>query len=362
MQNQFIFPNQANNMNIMIYKQEIMKLVDEIIEIDLEIFQHQYNQQQMMNQFFMQYQNMMMPNMPFIQNQFMNPQLILEQKIKLYKEKFEKLTEEKIEKNKMWMSMKQMFPSWNNNNFINPINNLMNQNLMLNFFMQMNMMNNIQNPGMQQMNPSKIQNNQNVKNLVVNVAMEDGRTILVQCQSNDKLEIPIKNFLTKTQNSDDFDFFIITEKKANKNLTVEENGIISDSCYISARKKLKNLNKNNVIEQNVQYNKEYKDKNDSNDNLEINPINLGPKINLIFKHTSRLKFSFIIDGDKTFREAVIMFCNKVKKPFSTIQKNIFFVFNAQKLDVEDNRKLIQISSGNNMMMICVVDVTNIIGA
>ena len=384
MQNQFIFPNQANNMNIMIYKQEIMKLVDEIIEIDLEIFQHQYNQQQMMNQFFMQYQNMMMPNMPFIQNQFMNPQLILEQKIKLYKEKFEKLTEEKIEKNKMWMSMKQMFPSWNNNNFINPINNLMNQNLMLNFFMQMNMMNNMPNPGMEQMNPSKIQNNQNVKNLVVNVAMEDGRTILVQCQSNDKLEIPIKNFLTKTQNSDDFDFFIITEKKANKNLTVEENGIISDSCYISARKKLKNLNKNNVIEQNVQYNKEYKDKNDSNDNLEINPINfgskinltiehtydnpqinhinLGPKINLIFEITTGLKFSFIIDGDKTFREAVIMFCNKVKKPFSTIQKNIFFVFNAQKLDVEDNRKLIQISSGNNMMMICVVDVTNIIGA
>ena len=133
----------------------------------------------------------------------MNPQLILEQKIKLYKEKFEKLTEEKIEKNKMWMSMKQMFPSfplWNNYNFINPMNNPMNQNPMFNFFMQMNMMNNIQNPGMQQMNPSKIQNNQNVKNLVVTVAMEDGRRILVQCQSNDKLEIPIKNFLTKTQN------------------------------------------------------------------------------------------------------------------------------------------------------------------
>ena len=387
MQNQFIFPNQANNMNIMIYKQEIMKLVDEIIEIDLEIFQHQYNQQQMMNQFFMQYLNMMMPNMPFIQNQFMNPQLILEQKIKLYKEKFEKLTEEKMEKNKMWMSMKQMFPSfplWNNYNFINPMNNPMNQNPMFNFFMQMNMMNNIQNPGMQQMNPSKIQNNQNVKNLVVTVAMEDGRRILVQCQSNDKLEIPIKNFLTKTQNSEDFDFFIITEKKANKNLTVEENGIISDSCYISARKKLKNSNENNIIEQNIQYNKEYKDKNDSNDNLEINPINfgskinltiehtydnpqinhinLGPKINLRFEITTGLKIFISIDGDKTFKEAVIMFCNKVKKPFSTIQKNIFFLFNAKKLDVEDNRKLIQISSGNNMMIICVVDATNIIGA
>ena len=238
MLNQFSFPNQANNMNIMFYKQEIMKLIDEIIEIDLEIFKHQYNQQQMVNQFFMQNQNMMMmQNMPFIQNQFMNPQLILEQKIKLYKEKFEKLTAEKIEKNKMSMNMKQMFPSWNNNNFINPMNNPMN-NLMFNLFMQMNMMNNnnIPNFGMQQMNPSIIQNDQNVEYLAVEVMMEDGRRILVQCKSNDKLEITINNFLTKVQSSDDFDFFIIKEKKAIKNLTVKENGIIGDNCYISARK------------------------------------------------------------------------------------------------------------------------------
>ena len=52
--NQFMFPNQLNDMNmysnILFYKQEIIKLIDEIIEIE--------------------YQNM--ANM-----QFMNPQLIL---------------------------------------------------------------------------------------------------------------------------------------------------------------------------------------------------------------------------------------------------------------------------------------------
>ena len=163
------------------------------------------------------------------------------------------------------------------------------------------------------------------------------------------------------QSSDDFDFFIITEKKAIKNLTVKENGIIGDNCYISARKKLKNSNENNIIEQNIQYNEEYEDKNDSNDNLEINPINLGPKINLTFDHTSGLKISISIDQNKTFKEAVIMFCNKVGKPFSTIKKNIHFLYNAIKLDIEDNRKLAQISSGVPMR-ICVVDVINIIGA
>ena len=322
MLNQFTFPNQANNMNIMFYKQEIMKLIDEIIEIDLEIFKHQYNQQQMMNQ-------------------LINPQLILDQKIKLYREKLEKLTEEKIEKNKMWMSMKQMFPSWNNNIFINHMNNPMNPISMFDPLMQMQM--------------------DRIKNLLVKVMMEDGTKILVQCYSNDKLEIPIKKFQTKVQNSDDFDFFIIKEEKAKINLTVEEIGINDDDCYISARKKLKNSNENNVIEQNIQYNKEYIDKNYSNDNLEIKPLNFGNKIYLMFEHTSGLKIFFNMDQNKTFKDAVIMFCNKVGIPYSTIQKDIYFIFNAEKLNILDNRKLAQISSGVSMR-ICVVDLKNIIGS
>ena len=281
------------------------------------------------------------------------------------------------------MNMKQMFPSWNNNNFINPMNNPMNnlmnnpmnnmmnnpmnnpmnQNPMFNLFMQMNMMNNnnIPNFGMQQMNPSIIQKDQNVEYLTVRVMMEDGKGILVQCKSNDKLEIPKKNFLTKIQSSDDFDFFIITEKKAIKSLTVKENGIIGDNCYISARKKLKNSNENNIIEQNIQYNEEYIDKNDSNNNLEINPINLGPKMNLRFYHTSGLKITLIIEENKTFKEAVIMFCNKVGIPFSSLyQKKIFFLYSGSILNIEDNRKLAQIFG--NSSVISVVDATNLIGA
>ena len=66
MLNQSIFPNQGNNMNsISMYKQEIMKLIDDIIEIDLEIYQYQYFQQKMLSQLFLQQMNpnMMMSNM-----------------------------------------------------------------------------------------------------------------------------------------------------------------------------------------------------------------------------------------------------------------------------------------------------------
>ena len=92
--NPLMFQSQQNISN---YKQDIAKLIDEIIEIDSKILEQQYHQQQMFYQFFMNMvmnQNMMMnPNMmmmqnlQFMQNQFMNPQQILEQKVQLCKEK-----------------------------------------------------------------------------------------------------------------------------------------------------------------------------------------------------------------------------------------------------------------------------------
>ena len=89
MMNPLMFQSQQNISN---YKQDIAKLIDEIIEIDSKILEQQYNQQQMFYQFFMNMmmnQNMMMnPNMMMMQNlqfmqnmQFMNPQQILEQKV-----------------------------------------------------------------------------------------------------------------------------------------------------------------------------------------------------------------------------------------------------------------------------------------
>ena len=74
--NPLMFQSQQNISN---YKQDIAKLIDEIIEIDSKILEQQYHQQQMFYQFFMNMmmnQNMMMnPNMMMMQNmQFMQNQ------------------------------------------------------------------------------------------------------------------------------------------------------------------------------------------------------------------------------------------------------------------------------------------------
>ena len=245
MLNQSIFPNQGNNMNtISLYKQMITKLIDDIIEIDLEIFQYQYLQQQMINQFFLQQNpNMMMPNMQFMQNQFMNPQQILEKRIQLYNEKYEKLTEEKCNKRSMRsiMGMGQMFPCMNNN-FINPnfqinpnsmpFNNMQINNMNMNMNNNMNMMNNMFNPGIFQMDPPKMESD---ADLTLVFMLEGGQDIRIQCKSKDKLEIPINNFKTKVRSESDYDFFLIIEKNFNINLTVKDNELNDCSLILPER-------------------------------------------------------------------------------------------------------------------------------
>ena len=387
-----------NDMIIMNYKNEIAKLIDEIIEIDSQIFQYQYNQQQMMNQIFMQpmmfmNQGMMMPNMQnmpymqFMQNmQFMTQQQIIEKKIQLYKEKFDKLTAEKIEKNNRYMIMNQMPLSQNNNNIINPMYNNMNNMYQNPMFMQMqmyiNMIYDMQNKIMKQMSSFKNENSGGVKNLLVRVMMEDGKKIFVQCNSNDKLESALNNYKNKTLsigNLYDYDFFIVKEKKAKIDSTFEGNGIKDSNFYITYRKKLNNSNENNIIEQNLNYNNEFGNNsnenniieqnlnhnnepgNNSNDNLEINSINSCCEINISFVFTKGERININIDQNKTFKDAVYAFCNKVGGiSFDQVEKNIFFLFNGIKLDIKDKRKLCQFSFNSSAIM--VVDNKNIIGA
>ena len=387
-----------NDMIIMNYKNEIAKLIDEIIEIDSQIFQYQYNQQQMMNQIFMQpmmfmNQGMMMPNMPYMQSmqnmQFMTQQQIIEKKIQLYKEKFDKLTAEKIEKNNRYMFMNQMPLSQNNNNIINPMyNNMNNMNNMCQnpMFMQMqmniNMIYDMQNKIMKQMSSFKNENSGGVKNLLVRVMMEDGKKVFVQCNSNDKLESALNNFKNKTErigNLYDYDFFIVKENKVKIDSTFEGNGIKDSNFYITYRKKLNNSNENNIIEQNLNYNNEFGNNsnenniieqnlnynnefgNNSNDNLEINSINSGKKINILFVFPKGVRINIIIDQNETFKDAVYAFCSKVEISFDQVEKNIFFLFNGIKLDIKDKRKLCQFSFGNNLVII-VIDSKGLIGA
>ena len=133
------------------------------------------------------------------------------------------------------------------------------------------------------------------------------------------------------------------------------------NCYIFAKKKnleekielqsLKNLNNRNECNNN----------NNSNDDLAFEPMIKGEKRNLVFKVTTGLSVRVLIGAENSVKGALIMFCNKVdKSPLLAKKKEIFFLYNAARLEFEDNRKLGQIFL--SMTHITVLDSSNIIGA
>ena len=384
MSNPFIFQSQQN---IIFYQQEIAKLIDEIIEIDSKILQQQFNQQQMYNQFFMNpMMMMMMQNMQFMQNQFVNPQQILEQKIQLYKERLGKLNEEKTEKNnKLFLlnnqmnynNMNQMFSQFCN--IMNPFNNIQ-MNPMMNNMNKMNMM-----CGMPQMNPlprTSSDFNKNVQNLIIRVNMENERHIVVQCQSSDKMEKAINNFLAKVMPEHECEFFIITEKLAMKDLTIKENGLDAENCYILVKKKKKELSFN-AIKQNIDEEDKYKNNNQLNNNHSMMQNSLQNQMpsmpmsnfsesaifpgndimNLFFTTTTNLKVKLIMNGQATFKDLLIKLCNRlhINESYVFVEKKIALIYNGVKLNVEDNRTLREVFKNNNPYII-VIDTQNLIGA
>ena len=249
-----------------------------------------------------------------------------------------------------------------NNNFINP-NFQMNQNSMsfnnmrINN-MNMNMMNNMFNPGIFQMDPPKMESD--AENLTLVIMLEGGQDIRIQCKSKDKLEIPINNFKTKVQNGD-YDFFLIIEKNFNFNLTVKENEL-HDCSLIFARKKLNNNIQNIKIENknNNNGNNEIKFINKLNNNHGIKYDHQGD-MNLLFHSTTGLMKNITIYGSQTFRDAVLKFLEKIRFYSSNALKDLTFIYNATRLNIEDNRQLREIFKGQNPK-ITVIDMKNILGA
>ena len=267
------------------------------------------------------------------------------------------------------MGMGQMFPCMNNN-FINPnfqinqnsmsFNNMQinNMNMNMNMNNNMNMMNNMFNPGIFQMDPPKMESD--AENLTLVIMLEGGQDIRIQCQSKDKLEIPIRNFKTKVQNGD-YDFFLIIEKNFNFNLTVKENEL-NNYSLIFARKKSNNNIQNIKIE----------NENNNNGNNEIKFINIlnnnhgikydhQEKMNLLFGSTTGLKINITINGSQTFRDAALQFLAKIRFYSSNALKDLAFIYNATRLNIEDNRQLREIFNGPNPRII-VLDVNNILAA
>ena len=87
---------------------------------------------------------------------------------------------------------------------------------------------------------------------------------------------------------------------------------------------------------------------------------LGEIITIIFISPSNLKTSLNIENNKKFKDAVINYCNKIKKDFSKADKELVFLFNSCRLKLDDERYLGQfLNSGSS---ITVFDLKEFVGA
>ena len=146
---------------------------------------------------------------------------------------------------------------------------------------------------------------------------------------------------------EDYDFNIIKERNIELYSSIEQNGI-KEKDYILAKKKCVN-NKESL-----------NDKKESN-SIKENPKILGEKINLTFINDYGQKIQIIIGLNNTFKDALIIFCNKTGISPSIIGRDIFFIHSGLKLNWEDNKTLGQMGIWNGNTII-VVDNSNALGS
>ena len=78
--------------------------------------------------------------------------------------------------------------------------------------------------------------------------------------------------------------------------------------------------------------------------------------------SSGLNVLIKISNNKTVKDLLLTFANKVGVDKKHLGKEIVFLFNAEKLNVEDLRKVKDVFGGVGFSTITVVDQQNVIGA
>ena len=336
-----------------------------------------------------------MPNMPMINNNnfYLNGNNIAEELIKPYQEKIKKLEKEIEEKDLQITQLKYKLFQYkkgnNNNQFsnhcmnqkINPMNdqmqmfnpmnqmnNLMNAqvNAQMQMFNPMNQMNNLMNAQinaqmqmfnpMNQMNDQIKQINEN-KNLSVIFRFSGESShlgsILIQCQSNDKMKKVVNKFLSKANCREENYKFIYNEKSLVMNLTVEENGIEDRAnIFVMKTNSVSGINNGN-----------------NNLNLVANQNGNGFQIkgtkiiNLIFELNDRgTTYHFKAGNRNTIKEVFEQFLYEHALGDGS-KKSIIFISNGNKINIKDVRTLDAIFNfEKGIEKILIFDMANVMGA
>ena len=358
---------------------------------NMQNIQNMQNMQNMQN-----IQNMQnMQNMQINQNQYINlNESYLEELIRPYKEKIEKLENEVKEKQKEIDKLKLKLFQNNSlnkcnqqfmNNIGNPINNQFNNMNMMNMmnnpmnlmnnnqFNQNNMMNmpnfplnnNLMNgPNFQMCNlmnfnnniPSMTQNwnNPNKKEvkfltIIFRIGAQGDLSspVQIQCKSDDKMEDITNKFCCKTNfNKKDYKF-IFNAQVVSMNSTAEEIGLTNNDNIFVLKKGKNEISKNMEVNNNSQ-------------NVINNNSMSESEIHLSFETQSGhgSKVTIKIGINKTVREAEYKFCQSLDIPYSTLNE-MKFLYNNKQLFPE-----MKISHAGlvDWSRILVIEMHNIIGA
>ena len=292
--------------------------------------------------------NMMM------QNKFMNlNESKIDEIIKPFQEKIKILEDEIRQKDLEIARLK--FKLYQKNE-INPNQQFFNNNMnqinypisQINYPMnQMNCMNNQINQKMTnqiQMNQMNQNKQESYELLEIKFIMEDRKKIIVHSNFDDKIENLLNAFYYKSKFEEgSYDFFV--KKELNNYSTIMENGINSKENLIFVEKKKLN---------------DTSSKNNNILNRKNNCQILGEKIQLIFQASSGLKVVLNIGKNNTFKDAVIMYCNKCGLDISSVGKDLMFLFNGSILHLDAKRNLGELLK--NIHKITVIDQNNVIGA
>ena len=336
------------------YKEKIDKLESELKEKQKEIDKLKLKlfQNNTVNKNKQQFNNTVNKNkqqfMNNIGNQINNNQFNNMNQINNNMNQMNKMNNMGIQMNMMNDSFNLMNNQMNQNNMMTISNIPINNNIINNPMFQMcNLMNNNNNSFPMMQTGNNI-NKEEIKNLTVFFRFKDGAPIMIQCQSNEKMEEVIGKFCLKSgiNNKNKYNF-IYNAKKVILNYTVEENGIINKSNIFVIEKSKDEIAKEKEI-------------NNNNQNINNKSSVLEPGWLLIFQNKNNIgsDITIKIDEQKLVKEAINKFLLSLDIPNST-QRRFKFIFNNKELFPE--MKICQ-SGLNNGSKILVIDYSNIIGA
>ena len=101
--------------------------------------------------------------------------------------------------------------------------------------------------------------------------------------------------------------------------------------------------------------------------MNFNPIQQFPSspnmVTIQFKTTQAVKTIVNVECDKTVSETLLLYLKRMNKPeLFAPNSGIFFLYNALKINIYDQRKIVDFLGGMSYPTIIVNDVQNLIGA